>query len=245
MKKCASGGMPGLFCMKPFGSERVKAGMSANHQVFSVQTNFARTGVLLAGLAAATLFAAPSLHAADVRVGVSVGLELPHGYAEIRVGRDHYYEHRGVFYQRGPRGYVVVRAPRGAIVRALPPYYTRIYVGNVMYYRFGEVYYQPVRNGYVVVDQPAMAVPPPMRAVEDYQKVYVGQAEYLFKDGQFFMKTPDGMVWVKAPIGAITPELPPDAKSVWYQDVEYFDCDDVYFRKTPQGYRVVETPWKK
>ena len=220
--------------------------MNANSPTVNFRNNLAPAGVILAALAAVTFFTAPSLHASDVRVGVSVGLELPHGYAEIRVGRDHYYEHRGVFYQRGPRGYVVVRAPRGAIVRTLPPYYTRIYVGNVEYYRFGEVYYQPVRDGYVVVDAPPMAVPPPpMKPVEQFQSVYVGQAEYLFKDGQFFIKTTDGMVWVKAPIGAITANLPPDARSVWYQDVEYFDCGDVYFRKTPQGYKVVEAPWKK
>jgi len=219
--------------------------MSANPQTLDFRHNFGPAGVIIAVLAAATLFTAPALRAADVRVGVSVGFELPHGYAEIRVGREHYYEHRGVFYQHGPRGYIVVRAPRGAIVHTLPPYYTRIYVGNVVYYRFGEVYYQPVREGYVVVDGPVMATPPPMNPVEEYQSVYVGQAEYKFKNGQFFIKTPDGMVWVKAPIGAITLNLPSDAKSVWYQEVEYFDCDDVYFRKTPEGYKVIEAPWKK
>ncbi len=231
--------------MKLFRSERVLVSMSAKTLLLNLRNNFRPAGMMLAGLAATALFAAPSLRAADVRVGVSLGLELPRGYAEIRVGRDHYYEHRGVFYQHGPRGYFVVRAPRGAIVRELPPYYTRIYVGNVLYYRFGDVYYQPVRDGYVVVDAPPMATPPPIRPVEDYQSVYVGQAEYLFKNGQFFIKTPDGMVWVKAPIGAVTVNLPPDAKSVWYQEVEYFDCDDVYFRKTPEGYKVIDAPWKK
>lgn len=219
--------------------------MNANPTALSFRRNYTGAGVILAALAAAALCAAPALRAADVRVGVSVGFELPHGYAEIRVGHDHFYEHRGVFYQRGPRGYFVVRAPHGAILHTLPPYYTRIYVGNVVYYRFGEVYYQPVRDGYMVVEPPAMAAPPPVNPVEEYQSVYVGQAEYKFKNGQFFIKTQDGMVWVKAPIGAITVNLPPDAKSVWYQEVEYFDCDDVYFRKTPQGYKVVEAPWKK
>ncbi|HVZ65363.1 MAG TPA: DUF6515 family protein [Lacunisphaera sp.] len=204
-----------------------------------------RAGLTAAVLAVTALGTAPAVRASDVRVGVSVGLELPHGYAEVRVGRDRYFEHRGVFYRHGPHGYVVVRAPRGAVLRTLPPYYTRIYVGNVMYYRYGDVYYQPVRDGYVVVDPPAATPLPPVRPVEEYKSVYVGQAEYLFKDGQFFIKTPDGMVWVKAPIGAVTADLPPDAKSVWYQDIEYFDCDDVYFRKTPQGYKVVEAPWKQ
>ena len=89
------------------------------------RNNFVPAGAVFALLTVAALFTAPALWA-DVRVGVSLGFELPHGYAEVRVGHDHYYTHRGVFYQRGPHGYVVVRAPRGAILRTLPPYCTRI-----------------------------------------------------------------------------------------------------------------------
>jgi hypothetical protein len=81
---------------------------------------------------------------------------LPQGYAEVRVGQERYYTQHGVFYQRGPRGYVVVRAPRGAILRSLPPHYARIQVGSATYCRYGDVYYQPVRAGYRVVDAPVM-----------------------------------------------------------------------------------------
>ena len=207
--------------------------------------NFAPTGAIFVLLAAAALFAVPSSLPADVRVGVSLGFELPHGYAEVRVGHDHYYTHRGVFYQHGPHGYVVVRAPRGAILRTLPPYCTRIYVGSAVYYRYGDVYYQPSRDGYVVVDAPVAEALPPVRPVEEYQSVWVGKEEFLFKNGQFFQKTPDGMVWVPAPLGAITRLLPADAQSVWHQGVEYFESGDVYFRKTPDGYEVVTAPWKK
>ena len=205
---------------------------------------FAPSRVILAGLAVAALLAVPALQA-DVRVGVSLGFELPHGYAEVRVGHDRYYTHRGVFYQRGPRGYVVVRAPRGAILRTLPPYCTRIYVGSAVYYRYGDVYYQPAREGYVVVEAPVAESLPPVRPAEEYQSVWVGKQEFLFKNGQFFQKTPDGMVWVPAPLGAITRILPGDAQSVWHQGIEYFESDDVYFRKTPDGYEVVTAPWKK
>ncbi len=175
---------------------------------------------------------------------LSVGVPLPHGYVDVVVGRDHFYTHRGVFYRRGPRGFVVVGAPRGAIIRALPPHCARVYVNNVVYFRFGDVYYQAVPQGYVVVAPPtAVALPPPPPAPE-YQSVWVGNTEYLFKDGQFFRRTQDGVVWTEAPIGAVTPTLPADATSVWYQDNEYFECDDVYFRKTPEGYKVVPKPWK-
>ena len=200
--------------------------------------------MFLLGLTVAALAAVPALNA-EVRVGVSLGFELPHGYAEVRVGHDHYYEHRGVFYQHGPRGYGVVRAPRGAVVRVLPPYCTRFYVGTSVYYRYGDVFYQPSHGGYIVVEQPVAESLPPVRPVEEYQSVWVGQSEYLFKNGQFFSKTPDGMIWVAAPLGAITKNPPSDAQSVWYQGVEYYDSDDVYFRKTPDGYQVVSAPWKK
>ena len=201
------------------------------------------TSVLLLTLTGASL-TAPAARA-DVRVGVSLGVALPRGYAEVRVGRDRYYTHHGVFYQHGPHGYVVVHAPRGAFIRALPPHYTRIYVGSTVYYRYGDVYYQPSRDGYVVVDAPAAQSVPPPRPVEDYQSVWAGKQEYLFRDGQFFTKTPDGMVWVEAPVGAVTRELPTDARSVWFQNEEYFESDEVYFHKTPSGYEVVAPPWKK
>ena len=51
-------------------------------------------------------------------------------------------------------------------------------------------------------------------------------------------------MWAPAPLGAVTKTLPPDAKSVWYQENEYFECDNVFFKKTPDGYKVIETPWK-
>jgi Family of unknown function (DUF6515) len=233
-----------FLCLKPFMDSCVKLPMNTKSQSFASRVKLLPAGMLLLTLAGSFL-AAPTAQA-EVHVGVSVGVGLPRGYSEVRVGRDRYYTQRGVFYQRGPRGgYVVVRAPRGAFIRTLPPHYTRIYVGSTVYYRYGDAYYQPSRDGYVVVDAPAAQPMPPPRPVEDYQSVWVGKQEYLFKDGQFFNKTPDGMVWVAAPLGAITHDLPSDARSVWFQNEEYFESDEVYFHKTPAGYEVVAAPWKK
>lgn len=200
--------------------------------------------LFLAALGATGLSLPATAHA-KTHVSVGVGIGLPHGYAEVRVGPDRYYYHRGVYYRPGPHGYYVVRAPRGAYVRVLPPYYSRVYVGGVFYYRSGDVFYQTYRDGYVVVDPPATVVAsvPPAPKVEE-QTVWVGDTEYQFKDGQFFRKNADGLVWTPAPIGAVTKSLPADAHSVWYQENEYFEVDDVYFKKTPDGYRVIEAPWK-
>ena len=203
------------------------------------------SGIFLSTVVGAAILIGTEVRAdSHVAVGLSIGVALPHGYVDVVVGRDHFYSHRGVFYRRGPRGFVVVRAPRGAILRGLPPHCARIYVNNVIYYRYGDVYYQAVPQGYMVVDPPAAAPAPPAPPAAEYQSVWVGNTEYLFKDGQFFLRTQDGLAWTEAPVGAVTPTLPTDATSVWYQDNEYFECDDVYFRKTPQGYKVVPKPWK-
>ena len=118
-------------------------------------------------------------------------------------------------------------------------------MGNVVYYRYGDVFYQPMRHGYVVVEAPTVVnLPPPPPPAVEYQSVWFGSTEFLFKDGQFFQKTPEGLVWMPAPVGAITKTLPVDATSVWFEEVEYFECDNMYFRKTPDGFKVVPKPWK-
>jgi hypothetical protein len=216
--------------------------------------------LLLALTGAGTLATTEVRAETHVNVGVSVGAPLPHGYARVAVGSSHYYYNRGTFYRPGPHGgYYVVRAPRGAVVRTLPPYYRRVYWGGSPYYYYSGVYYQSSPGGYVVVEPPPSTVivtqSPNPQAVgagptteigkdEDYQTVWAGDVAYQFKDGQFFKKTADGLMWVEAPLGALTKTLPSDAKSVWYQDIEYFECDDVYFRKTADGYKVVTAPWK-
>jgi len=227
----------------------------------SPQSAFCRA-LLIVLMGAGALTAGVAIRAdSRVSVGVSIGAPVPHGYAEVRHGHDRYYYHRGVYYRPGPHGYVVVRPPRGIIVHELPPRYARVHVGSIVYYRSGDVYYQTAPGGYVVVDPPPTVVvsrpapavapaapasaPAPAAPAEEYQSVWVGDVEYQFKDGQFFKKTADGLVWSPAPLGAITRTLSSDAQSVWYQDVEYFECDDVYFRKTPNGFQVVEAPWKK
>src|SRR3954465_5717287 len=114
--------------------------MNANSRMLVFRNRMIPTSVLLLALTG-TSMTAPAARA-DVHVGVSLGVALPRGYAEVRVGRDGYYTHHGVFYHRGPHGYVVGCAPRGAVIRTLPPHYTRIYVGSTVYYPFGDVYYQ-------------------------------------------------------------------------------------------------------
>ena len=65
----------------------------------------------------------------------------------------------GMFYRSTPAGYVVVPAPMGAVVPALPPGYTVAYMGGVPYYYYGNAYYAAAPNGYVVTAPPAVAAP--------------------------------------------------------------------------------------
>jgi len=65
----------------------------------------------------------------------------------------------GMFYRSTPAGYVVVPAPMGAVVPALPPGYTVVYMGGMPYYYYGNAYYTVAPNGYVVTAPPAIATP--------------------------------------------------------------------------------------
>ncbi len=181
----------------------------------------------------------------------SVGFRLPQGAISISVGSQRYRYHRGTYYRKSKNGFVVTRAPRGAVVRELPHGYSRVIISGSVYYRYGGAYYRKEPRGYVVVDAPvvvheeAPATSSPDDPIGGYQSVWVGDKELLFRDGQFFRNTSEGLVWVVAPIGAIAGELPVDAISVWYEEIEYFDSDGVVFRKTPDGYKVVEQPWQE
>jgi hypothetical protein len=65
----------------------------------------------------------------------------------------------GMFYRSTPAGYVIVPAPMGAVVPALPPGYTVVYMGGMPYYYYGNAYYAAAPNGYVVTAPPAIAAP--------------------------------------------------------------------------------------
>jgi len=87
-----------------------------------------------------------------------VSSRLPKGYWTVRHGRSQYYYHHGAFYRRGPSGYIVVKAPVGAIVFGIPLGYHRVFIGGGLYFTYGGVYYRRVPSGYVVVEPPREVV---------------------------------------------------------------------------------------
>lgn len=99
-------------------------------------------------------------------IGIGIGLgghvrvARPHpNYLSIYVGPRRYFYDDGYFYTRGRAGYVVVGAPIGARIRALPAGYLTFQVGGINYYYFNGAYYSylPDEETYVVVQKPAGA----------------------------------------------------------------------------------------
>jgi hypothetical protein len=87
---------------------------------------------------------------------------LPRGYHTVWAGRTKFFYHHGVFYRSGSHGFVVVRAPVGAIVAYLPIGFTSVVIGGIPYYYYDNVYYQRVPSGYIIAEPPpeAQGLPP-------------------------------------------------------------------------------------
>ena len=86
---------------------------------------------------------------------------LPPGHRHTNFRGHRYYYNHGRFYRPGPRGYIRVGPPIGAIVAALPINFATLVVGGFTYYSYLGVYYQRVPSGYVVVETPPTVVTAP------------------------------------------------------------------------------------
>ena len=93
-----------------------------------------------------------------------VFVNLPAGHRTVYVGRSRYFYGSGVFYKHGPSGYVVIRAPIGAVIAAPPSGCRTVVVGGATYYAYNGDYYQNAPAGYVVVQSPPVVPQPPSMA---------------------------------------------------------------------------------
>ncbi|MCH6257047.1 DUF6515 family protein [Puniceicoccaceae bacterium K14] len=212
--------------------------------------NIKKYSIIAASAIAIATFSPSMLPSAEARprsdIDVSIGtvLRLPKTAVRINVGKNRYYHHGGKYYSKGKQGYSVVRAPRGARIRSLPRGYSRLVLSGAVYYRYDDVYYRKISNGYVVVETPAVAEKETIEDAEEaYETVWVGERKLLFKDGQFFRESPEGLVWVETPIGVTINSLPSGFTTIWHNEIEYFESDGAIYRKTPNGYKIVEKPW--
>lgn len=195
---------------------------------------------------AAGLFVAalPVCGASNISFGITVGAVLPKEAVSIRVGRDTFYVYHGSFYRQVRAGYVLVPPPRGATIRSLPRGAEKFTLGKAVYYRQGGIYYKAGGGRYQVCDAPAGA--PAVTADDKGETVEMNRDDeaYIFRQGRFFRKSPEGLVGRAAPLGAMTKEFPPDAMSVWYRDGEYFETNGVFFQEVAGGFKVVPPPWQ-
>lgn len=83
-----------------------------------------------------------------------IALNIPGGYDTVHSGPNEYIFYDGIFYTRDPKGFRVVDAPRGVIVRTLPVGFETLLVAGVTYFVFAGVYYNRADAGYVVVEAP-------------------------------------------------------------------------------------------
>ena len=79
---------------------------------------------------------------------------LPVGHYRIHARGANYYYHRGAFYRKRPKGFVVVAAPVGAIISAPSVGFSTVIVHGSLYYLYGGVYYRKVSAGFMVVEAP-------------------------------------------------------------------------------------------
>ena len=92
-------------------------------------SNYLVAGISLAGIlimmtvTAGSAFGQPHREAAvrqTVQHHGKVVVNLPKNHRTVSVGRTRYFYQHDTFYRKAPAGYVVVRAPLGAVVFGLP-----------------------------------------------------------------------------------------------------------------------------
>jgi hypothetical protein len=79
---------------------------------------------------------------------------LPYGHTRIFVNNAEYFFSNGYFYRPSHTGYVIVEAPIGAIVLALPRLHQFVQWHDQPYYIVGDTYYHRHPRGYIVVPNP-------------------------------------------------------------------------------------------
>ena len=82
-----------------------------------------------------------------------------------KAGKERYYFHKGVYYRHDPKGYRVVRPPRGTTVHRLPSGFETLVVAGITYFLLAGIYYRSAPTGYVVVDAPVTPAPAPTSTV--------------------------------------------------------------------------------
>ena len=136
---------------------------------------------LVLTLAAQGLMASPASQQRSSYYHTAVGhvtSRIPASHRVVKVNHRSYHYHRGVFFDRRPYGYAVVRAPYGARIAELPAGYITLGLGPSRYFYFSGTWYMQRNREYVVVKAPATISTYPASATQSLV-VYpaLGQAD--------------------------------------------------------------------
>lgn len=145
-----------------------------------------------------------------------------------------YHYSGGVYYVQSGSGYVVVSAPPGAVVYAVPTYTTVVYVGTTEYLYCDGAYY-------TTTTAPAEQPPPPGPSATEVASTEDGDpSEIPMTDDD------DNYEVLAPPVGATVPYLPDDADEETVEGKKYFVYDGTYYRPFASDeetiYMVVEDP---
>jgi Family of unknown function (DUF6515) len=141
-------------------------------------------------------------------------------------------------YYWGPRWH-----PIGAFLAALAATAVRVSFNNQFYYYDDGCYYIPSSGGGYSV------VPPPIGAIvsdlpEGYETTMVGNDEYYYYGGAFYILTDQGYQVVAAPVGAVVTELPVGAVNQQINGEDLLVYNNVYYQPISQdgqdAYEVVQ-----
>ena len=105
---------------------------------------------------------------------------LPPGHAIIHVGALAYFFLDGLFYRPGPKGYVVVPAPRGAVIPVLPAGATAVEIDGVLYYSYAGIHYRENADCYTVAQIPVRQAD---QEIAQGQQVVVNTAQLNVRSG--------------------------------------------------------------
>jgi uncharacterized protein YgiM (DUF1202 family) len=74
------------------------------------------------------------------------------------VNKRAFFFHEGRFFNRHQDGFIVIRAPLGAVITALPIGFVAFVASGIDYYLADETYYRRVSEGFAVVEPPVPTI---------------------------------------------------------------------------------------
>jgi len=189
-----------------------------------------------------------------ITAGVYLATQPRYSTTVVVTGTSYYYA-GGVYYVNQGGRYVVVGAPLGAVVYAVPTTTTVVYVGQTPYYYYNGTYYavtaKPAEKPDVSVTNVNVTVNTSAESDGDGE-LKTSTSTMITADGQKLETPPvplddeQNYEVVAPPVGASVPYLPERAHEKTVKGKKYFEYNGAYYRPFSSDgdtvYMVVEDP---